>query len=354
MYTEKLDKIIKAMGSIDRDGLSERISRYILNNETYHKEIDKILEHKYGDDLMYSPKFALFHANLINFGFSKGTHSDFLSFCDHIKSIELYRLQQRVLFLSDLIYVDTNNYLYRQFADSLNKGETVAIVSYHYSNYKALVHYLLTLNIDLFVIAGKRQKADLEDEALDLAYMYKEINGYDSSITFITAEDKTSLVEIYQSMNEAGKRSKILLIYIDGNIGQFGHQIKNNSSYHFKGVKISMREGLNMLLAILKLPIFSVYIEEQNLCLEVKFLNSYSSKVKDIVLHLLCELESIVSTKDFFKWECLMYLHHWISNKDSLPIPQSNEDKTIRVLSLGEWFNFNTHDYLYVRDENNS
>lgn len=354
MYAEKLDKIIDVMRPIDRDGLMDRIDRYILDIETYHKEVDKILEQKYDNDLMFSPKFALFRANLINFGFSKGTHRDFLSFCNHIKSIELYRLQQRVLFLSHFIYIDTNNYLYQQFADFLNKRETIAIASYHYSNYKALVHYLLTLNVDLFIITGRRQKSNLEDEALDLAYMYKMVNGYESSITFITAEDKTSLVEVYQAMKEAGKRTKILLIYIDGNIGHFGHQIKNNSSYHFKGIRISMREGLNILLAILKLPIFSVYIDDRNLIPEVKFLNIYTAKTKDIVSPLLCELENIVSTKEFFKWECLMYLHHWILNKDSLPIPKSNEDKTIPVLSLGEWFNFNTHNYLYVQDEKNS
>ena len=62
-------------------------------------------------------------------------------------------------------------------------------------------------------------------------------------------------------------------------------------------------------------------------------------------------LEAIVQPKTFIKWECLMYLHHWIANKDSLPLIENVEDRRIKVLSQGEVFYLNTHEYVYTKED---
>ena len=345
-----LDKIIHKTSPSLKEYFGQRLGQYILSIDRYQEEVNNVLNKEYDDELLYSSKFALFRANLINFQLSSGQEKDFHSFCSHIRCLELYKVQQRVLFLSHFIQIDSGEEYYKQFKEKLLNKESIVLVSYHYSNYKALVHYLLTLSVELIILSGDKQKRELENEALDLLYVYNTIGECDSTLKFITAEDKTSLIQIHQLLNKQGSRPKVLLIYIDGNIGHSGHQIKNNL-YHFRNVEVSMREGLNMLLTLLRVPVFCAYVEDTGLELKICFIGSYIFKDKDITTSLLKALETIVQPKTFIKWECLMYLHHWIANKDSLPLIENVEDRRIKVLSQGEVFYLDTHEYVYTKED---
>ena len=70
-----------------------------------------------------------------------------------------------------------------------------------------------------------------------------------------------------------------------------------------------------------------------------------------ITTSLLKALETIVQPKTFIKWECLMYLHHWIANKDSLPLIENVEDRRIKILSQGEVSYLDTHEYIYTKED---
>jgi|GEM_PF-5971351 hypothetical protein len=351
MYSKDLDKGVLSSENRLKTLIEEgRINQYILDNKSYDDEISKLKGlDSINDELINSPKFALFRANLINFGFSNGLENDLIAFKEHIKHLKLYEVQQRVLHLNNFIAVDTSSTVYDDFKTAVDNRESAILVSYHYSNYKALFHYLLTLNIDLLVLVGKKQKQQFKDGMLDLACMYDLCYGYKSSVSFVEAEEKTSLIQIYRSFSSLGDRPKILLIYVDGNIGQMGHQIKNNS-YLFRGVEVSMREGLNILLSVLRAPVYSVYVEDNCKGLQIKFLSKYSHNVGELVKSLITELEGIVSSNMFYKWECLMYLHHWIANKDSLP-PQNRITEKIKVFSQGEWYYLDTYEYVYKKIE---
>lgn len=351
MYSKDLDKGVLSSENRLKALIEEgRINQYILDNKSYDDEVSKLKAlDNINNELINSPKFALFRANLINFGFSNGFEDDLIAFKEHIKHLKLYEIQQRVLHLNDFIAVDTSSTIYDDFKTAIYNRESVILVSYHYSNYKALFHYLLALNIDLFVVVGKKQKQQFKDRILDLVCMYDLFNGYKSSVSFVEAEEKTSLIQVYRYFSSLGDRPKVLLVYVDGNIGQMGHQIKNNS-YHFRGVEVSMREGLDILLSVLRVPVYSVSVEDNCLGLQIKFLSKYTHKVGGLVKLLIAELEGIVSSKMFYKWECLMYLHHWIANKDSLP-PKNRIGEKIKVFSQGEWYYLDPHEYVYRKIE---
>lgn len=72
--------------------------------------------------------------------------------------------------------------------------------------------------------------------------------------------------------------------------------------------------------------------------------------VGGLVKLLIVELEGIVSSNMFYKWECLMYLHHWIANKDTLP-SQNRIAEKIKIFSQGEWYYLDPYEYVYKKIE---
>lgn len=325
----------------------------------YEIEREKIFEdvksklNIWGNDFI-SGKFTLTSASLYNLlpEIEYEKHEDI--FREIMVNQKLSILEQGYLNIQNKVVYEK---LYPELLQML-KNKSGIICTFHFGSYRLINQFFLLNKIKFTIVASK---AVLESQTDEFISISEKIDPEDhDQIKIIDAESQHSIIRILRDI----KAGRILVFYIDGNIGS-GESTANNPNLlniSFLGQKILVRKGIAYISHTTKVPIYTVVCFRKNVDdIRIRFFepinpglfsnrDDYVQFATQKIYHFI---EPVVKRYPE-QWEAWFYIHKAINLSDEhdkkevigeLSIPNEN---SLFVINLKEFGVFKIHEDTYL------
>lgn len=348
-----LNEVMKKMASdgyyIMPDG-----QKAIYDLEIYCKEQDNIIN-EILPDCSNEFNFAVFRATLFYLGLGKDIDADHENFCRFVRNRKLNDLRSNTFMYPEKICLrgEKENFLKKFELDLNNPQKPFIVSSFHFSSYKTLFSYLIYNGFTVYMVASEKViERDRENCELYVSVV-NQVLGKDSKVKFVCAEDYNSLIMLAEEIREHKSVIKtVLLVFPDGNLGSKRViDIKKSKCIHLFNKNILVRKGIFTFAEIFDIPVYNVIVDSEtggeayiNIMDYIESPRLCRKKGNDILQLLYNNLEKTVDESNFYKWECLMYMHAWNDH----PIP----DKVNAAIVTAENYEENRYTFFTMNEEN--
>lgn len=324
--------------------------------ELKKKEVlnDAILKGKILGNDFISGKFNLMSASLYNL-------LPNIEYEKHETIFRKIRINQKLSLLEQGYLNIQNRIVYENFSPELLKAlknNNGIICTFHLGSYRLINQFLLLKKMPITIVASK---AVVESQAEDFMNIRNEVDAQDYDlIKIIDAESEHAIIKILRDI----KAGRILIFYIDGNIGT-GENSPNNPNLinvSFLGQRILVRKGIAYISHIAKVPIYTVACFRKKLDdIRIHFFdaiypesfnsrNEYAEFATQKIYHYI---EPIIK-KYPEQWEAWLYIHKSINSVDEPEMEATKCDLSILsedslfVINLREFGIFNLLECAYL------
>lgn len=336
--------------------------KMVWNSDIYENDLNVISKLELSDKNKHSLQFAIFRANLFNLKLGRSIDEDFELYVNLYKSTKKEEIHENTLFISDAIEVISNkNSLVEEFKKSFEENHFFIINSFHYASYKMILKYIVAQNCDIYLLGTQKSISKNEEKTHFFIKLYNEVYGTSSVARFINAEQPDSLLKLSDvAMNPDNYRTRVLLVFADGNISSKPKTSENDKYYEkmqFHGTEISVRKGIFSFAKIFKLRVFDVIMTMDNLTPVLTINNLYDCQFKEkfesLVPSLFKSYEKLISRENIQNWECILNLHHWIVKKvpkdKKISVDNYDDSRFTIVNHEGRNYVFDSKYYLSYR-----